>query len=35
LASTEQLAPSDLNKDSEAPVQPDADGKYAIAIPGM
>lgn len=35
LASTEQLAPTDLGMESKAPVQPNADGTYPIAIPGI
>lgn len=35
LASTEQLAPTDLTWDSEAPIKPNADGTYPVAIPGV
>ena len=35
LASTEQLAPTDLCMESEAPVKPNADGTYPVAIPGV
>ncbi|SNY94459.1 Gfo/Idh/MocA family protein [Flagellimonas pacifica] len=35
LNSTLQLVPDNLNWDSEAPTQPDADGKYKIPVPGV
>ena len=35
LASTEQLAPTDLCMDSEPPVKPNANGTYPVAIPGV
>jgi hypothetical protein len=35
LASKVQLMPSILTWESEAPVQPDANGGYPVAIPGI
>ena len=35
MASTETLAPSSYAWDADPPTLPDADGKYAVAIPGV
>jgi hypothetical protein len=35
MASKVQLMPSILTWESEAPVQPDANGGYPVAIPGI